>query len=127
MIAEFAPIVEPVAVRGQETVDVGRLVAALRTLQHRLGLAADEAPSGHDRDLVVALGDETAALARKLEHADHAGAAPALGRLQDQFRSDFAHTLRRLQRNLHPTAIGLDDVPPPLRRRFVGQSGRFLL
>src|SRR5207249_7591031 len=37
------------------------------------------------------------------------------------------HTHRRLNPKLPPTPITLDDVPPQLRRRFVGRSGRFLL
>src|SRR3989454_5120843 len=52
---------------------------------------------------------------------------PTLATLQDQLRADFARTLGRLKRNLHPTPIGLADVPGELRRKFVGQSGRFLL
>src|SRR5207245_10906533 len=80
----------------------------------------------HDRDEVVALRDEPAAVARKLEQTPPA-AAPTLATLQDQLRADFARTLGRLKRNLHPTPIGLADVPGELRRKFVGQSGRFLL
>jgi len=126
ILAEIAPIVEPVAVGPRGRVDLPRLLAAARALRQRLDLAADEAPSGHDRDEVVALRDETAALARKLEQTPPA-AAPTLATLQDQLRADFARTLGRLKRNLHPTPIGLADVPGELRRKFVGQSGRFLL
>jgi hopanoid biosynthesis associated RND transporter like protein HpnN len=126
-IAELAPVVGPVSVAPPEPVDSGRLVAALRTLQRRLDLAADEAPSGHDRDEVASLRDETAGLVRRLEQADPGAVGSALLHLQDQLRGDLVRTLRRLQQNLHPTPIGLDDVPPQLRRRFVGQSGRFLL
>src|SRR5436305_10508498 len=91
ILAEIAPIVEPVAVGPREGVDLSRLLAAARALRQRLYLAADEAPSGHDRDEVVALRDETAALARKLEQTPPA-AAPTLATLQDQLRADFAPT-----------------------------------
>jgi hypothetical protein len=123
-LAELAPVVARVVVAPAQPVDVGRLAAALRALEERLGLAVDEAPAGHDRDEIVAFRDQTAALRRKLE-----GTAPtlALAALQDRLRTDFAHTLHRLQRNLRPNPIGLADVPPELRRRFVGQSGRFLI
>ncbi len=127
VLAELAPVVEAVAVGPPETVDAGRLLIALRTLQRRLDFAADEAPAGHDRDQVVSLRDQTAGLVRRLERADPAAVAPALLPLQDRLRGDLAHTLRRLKQNLHPTPIALDDVPPQLRRRFVGRSGRFLL
>jgi len=110
-----------------EAVDAGRLVVALRTLQRRLELAAGEAPPGHDRDEVVSLRDEAAGIVRGLEEADPARVSAALLPLQGQLRGDLARTLRRLRQNLHPTPIGLDDVPAQLRRRFVGRSGRFLL
>jgi len=126
ILAEIAPIVEPVTVRPRERVDLPRLRAAVRALRQRLDLAADEAPSGDDRNEVVALRDQTAALARKLDQVA-AAAAPALAPLQDQVRADFARTLGHLKRNLHPTPIRLADVPGELRRKFVGQSGRFLL
>ena len=125
ILAEIAPIVEPVAVGWREAVDAPRLLAAVRALRQRLDLAVGEAPFGHDRDEVVALRDETAALSRKLEAAP--AAAPALATLQDQLRADFARTLGHLKRNLHPIPIGLADVPGQLRRKFVGDSGRFLL
>jgi len=126
ILAEIAPIVEPVTVRPRGRVDLPRLRAAVRALRQRLDLAADEAPSGDDRDEVVALRDQTAALARKLDQVA-AAAAPALAPLQDQVRADFARTLGHLKRNLHPAPIRLADVPGELRRKFVGQSGRFLL
>ena len=127
MIAELAPVVEPVTVAPPETVDAGRLLVALRTLQRRLELAAGEAPSGHDRDEVMSLRDTTASIVRGLEEADPARVSAALLPLQGHLRGDLARTLRRLRQNLHPTPIGLDDVPAQLRRRFVGRSGRFLL
>ncbi|HZP43985.1 MAG TPA: MMPL family transporter [Candidatus Binatia bacterium] len=127
IIGEFAPNVEHVSVAPPGPVELPRLIAALRALRQRLDLAADEAPEGHDRDEVVALRDATSALAAKLEHADPAAAVAAVGHIQYRLRDDFARTLRRLKRNLHPTPIGLADVPPGLRRKFVGQSGRFLV
>src|SRR5207244_3041794 len=97
ILAEIAPIVEPVVAGAREPVDLPRLRAAVRALRQRLDLAADEAPSGHDRDEVVALRDETAALARKLDQVA-AAAAPELAPLQDQLRADFARTLGHLKR-----------------------------
>ena len=126
ILADIAPIVEPVVVGPRQGVDLPRLLGAMRALRQRLDLAADEAPSGHDRDEVVALREATAALARRLEQEGPA-AAPALARLQDQLRADFARTIGRLERNLHPAPVGLADVPAQLRQKFVGQSGRFLL
>jgi len=126
IVAEVAPMVEDVKVGPREGVDVPELVAALRALRQRLDLAVDEAPPGRDRDDVVALRDEAAGLVQRLEQAP-AAVAGGLGVLQDALRADFARTLGRLQRNLHPAPIGLGDVPGELRRKFVGRSGRFLI
>src|SRR3989442_11677436 len=70
VLAELAPVVEAVAAGPPETVDSGRLPVALRTAQHRLDLAVDEAPAGHDRDQVVSLRDQTAGLVRGLGPRD---------------------------------------------------------
>ncbi len=50
-----------------------------------------------------------------------------LYRFQQQLMADFAEKLTFLQDNVDPTPITLDDVPPQLRKRFVGKSGRYLL
>ncbi len=127
IIGDFAPIVALVRLGPRLPVDVDRLVGALRTLERRFALAATEAPVGHDRDEIVALRGQTAALARKLQGANPRRAMAALAHLQLDVRRDFARTLRRLQRSLRPGVVGLADIPDELRRRFVGRSGRFLL
>src|SRR2546430_7650398 len=44
------------------------------------------------------------------------------------FRSrDFVRSFQRLQDNLAPKPIGLADVPPELRAKFISDRGRFLL
>jgi len=41
--------------------------------------------------------------------------------------ADFANKWAFLQQNRQPTPLTLADVPEPLRQRFVGHSGRYLL
>jgi predicted RND superfamily exporter protein len=53
--------------------------------------------------------------------------AALLGDFQQHLMADFADKLAFLQDNTDPTPITLDDVPPQLRQRFVGKSGRYLL
>lgn len=127
IVGEFAPIVASVRASPRLPVDLDRLVGALRTLERRFDLAATEAPIGRDRDEVVGLRDQTAALARKLQATDPRRATAALTHLQADVRRDFARTLRRFQRSLQPGVVGLEDIPEELRRRFIGRSGRFLL
>jgi predicted RND superfamily exporter protein len=47
--------------------------------------------------------------------------------LQRQVYRDFLQKFHRLQANVNPTPIGIDDVPPELRRKFISDQGRFLL
>ena len=127
IIGELAPILAPVRVGIPEPVDVDRLASALSTLKHRFDVAAGGAPPGPDRDDVAAVRDRIVALNAKLQRTDRDVTEPALALLQDQVYRDFAGSLHRLQRNLHPREIGVNDVPGELRREFVSPSGRFLL
>jgi hypothetical protein len=40
---------------------------------------------------------------------------------------DFVQSFQRLQANMNPQPIGLDQLPPEIRRKFVSDQGRFLL
>src|SRR5262249_1342576 len=126
ILAEIAPIVDPVVVGPLESVDLDRLRSAVRTLRQRLVRGADHAPPGRACGEVVAARGGAPTLGRRLDDAG-IPAASSLSTLQDQLRADFARTLARLRRNLHPTPIGPADVPGELRRKFIGQSGHFLL
>src|SRR2546425_9653736 len=61
ILAETAPIVEPVAVGPRPGVDLPRFLAPERALGHRPRLPAHEAPSGPDHYEAVALREATAA------------------------------------------------------------------
>src|SRR5262249_15017225 len=52
---------------------------------------------------------------------------PALTHLQNQIYRDFVRSFQRLQDNLSPKPIGLADVPPELRAKFISDHRRFLL
>jgi hypothetical protein len=73
------------------------------------------------------LRQKTAALMKQLGAADREAAEPALTYLQSQLYRDFVSKFYSLQRNLNPRKVTIDDVPPELRRKFVGASGHFLL
>jgi len=47
--------------------------------------------------------------------------------VQMQVYRDFVHKFQRLQDNLHPTPVGIDDLPAELHHKFVSGRGRFLL
>ena len=47
--------------------------------------------------------------------------------MQRQVYRDFVTSFQRLQNNLNPRMIGLADVPPEIKRKFISDRGRFLL
>jgi hopanoid biosynthesis associated RND transporter like protein HpnN len=127
IIADFEPIVAQVRVGRPRGVDVDRLIAAWETLKRRLDLAASEAPAGDaQRELTRASGDVQRAIV-KLRQTDRATSEPALTHLQLQLYRDFVRSFQRLQANLRPGPVGLEQLPPEIRRKFVSDRGRFLL
>jgi hypothetical protein len=47
--------------------------------------------------------------------------------LQTQTYRDFVTSFQRLQANVNPRTVGLADVPPEIRRKFISDRGDFLL
>jgi hopanoid biosynthesis associated RND transporter like protein HpnN len=127
IIGDFAPLVAPVRVGRPTSVDLGRLLAALETLQRRLGIAANEAPAGETKAKLRLVTDDIGRLTRKIRQTDVQVSEPALTHLQNQLYRDFVRSFQRLQDNLVPRQIGLADVPSELRAKFVSDGGRFLL
>jgi uncharacterized protein len=127
LIADFAPIVAPVRVSRPLRLDLERLVTALETLRRRFDVAANEAPEGDTKRDLTRVTQDIGRLVVKLREADAETATAALTLLQRQVYRDFVTSFQRLQANLNPHTIGLDDVPPEIRRKFIGDGGRFLL
>jgi hypothetical protein len=127
IISDFAPIVAPVRVARPRAVDLERLVAALETLKRRFDIAAAEAPAGDTQRQLQDVRDEIAQLAIKLRQSDHDVAEASLTLLQRQVYRDFVNSFQRLQANLAPRQVGLQDLPPEISRKFVSPRGRFLL
>jgi uncharacterized protein len=127
IIADFAPLVAPVRLGRPIPVDLPRLLASLETLQRRFGIAANEAPAGEAKAKFKLVADDIGRLIRKIRQTDVRVSEPALTHLQNQLYRDFVRSFQRLQNNLVPRQIGLADVPPELRAKFVSDGGRFLL
>jgi predicted RND superfamily exporter protein len=47
--------------------------------------------------------------------------------LQRQVHRDFVTSFQRLQNNLAPRTVGLADVPPEIKRKFISDRGQFLM
>ncbi len=127
IIRDFAPLVTPVRVGRATPVEIDRLITALETLKRRFEIAANEAPEGDTQLRLRNLNEEIERLMIRLRQTDREVSEPALTHLQNQIYTDFVRNFQRLQANVSPRPIGLADVPPELRRKFISDRGRFLL
>jgi uncharacterized protein len=127
VIGDFAPIVAPVRLNRPIRLDLDRLLAALETLKRRFEIAANEAPGGDARRELTRVAQEINRLLIKVRQTDPDTAAATLTLLQRQVYRDFVSSFQRLQANLTPRTIGLSDVPPEIKRKFISEQGRFLL
>src|SRR5438309_1900256 len=127
IIRDFAPIVAPVRVARPQPVDIDRLLSALETLKRRFDIASGEAPPGDTQRRLASLRDDIAQLVVRLRQSDRTVSEPALAFLQRQVYRDFVTSFQRLQANLNPRTVGLADVPPEIRRKFISDRGSFLL
>jgi hopanoid biosynthesis associated RND transporter like protein HpnN len=127
IIRDFAPIVAPVRISRPLPLDYDRLLQAWETLQRRLDIAGNEAPPGDAQREVRRTSGDVGRLIAKLRASDRQVAEPGLALLQRQVYRDFVRSFQRLQANAHPKQVGLDQLPAEIRRKFVSDSGRFLL
>ncbi len=127
IIADFAPIVAPVRVSRPLRLDLERLITAFETLQRRFDVASREAPEGDAQRDLTRLTHDIGRLVAKLRRTDADSASAALTLLQRQVYRDFVTSFQRLQNNLSPRTVGLTDMPPEIKRKFISERGRFLL
>ena len=127
IIEDFAPLVTSVRIGRPTSVDLPRLIAALEVLKRRFTIAANEAPAGDTQATLRLVAEDISRLIIKLRQADPQVSEPVLTLLQNQVYRDFVRSFQRLQSNLAPRPIVLDDVPKEFRTKFVSEGGRFLL
>ena len=104
-----------------------RLTTALDTLHRRLAIAAGEAPEGETKAKLTTTVTQLQALILRLRQSDPEVTTPPLSLLQYQVYRDFLGNFQRLQANLSPREVGLEDMPAELREKFVSPSGLFLI
>src|SRR5258707_5699446 len=126
IIKSFAPLVAPIRVGPSSPVDLDRLKKALADIKRRFDVVAAEAGAKLPAEGRGGRG-KTIAVIRLLERSHRDSAEAALNYLQAQLYRDFVSKFYGLQRNLGPTGITIKDVPDELRRKFIGESGRFLI
>ncbi len=110
LVKSFAPLVAPIRVGRSSPVDLDRLKQALADIKRRFDVVAVEAGAKLPAEIRVVRDAEA-----------------ALNYLQAQLYRDFVNLFYSLQRNLSPTGVTIKDVPEELRRKFIGENGRFLI
>jgi hopanoid biosynthesis associated RND transporter like protein HpnN len=99
-----------------------RLLESMERLAERLG-----SPAAASR-LLAELRGEVALLHQQLHGiADFRLSEERLQDFEERLAGDLAEDLHRLREVATPRAITTDDLPPALRERYVGKSGKWLL
>ncbi len=106
---------------------VGRQLAEARGSLANLVKNAQEAAGSDSPPLLAEVGAAAEALDRRLTGLDEDTALVRLSDFERQLKGDLAEDLRRLRDVATPAPITLDDLPPALRERYVGHSGKWLL
>jgi hypothetical protein len=127
LIRELAPVVAPIRVGTPTALEPAALAAPLATLRRRLGLALEETTGEKTAADLRRLHDLVERVLARLGEAEAAKLAAPLAALQDQLYRDFADKLRVFRQSLDPRPIQASELPPELRQRYVGTSGRYLL
>ena len=126
LIKSFGPLVAPIRVGRSSSVDLDRLRQALADIKRRFDVVVAEAGAKLPAEIRV-VRQKTIEVQRLLARSNRDSAEAALNYLQAQLYRDFVNKFYSLQRNLNPTAVTIKDVPEEIRRKFIGESGRFLI
>ncbi|HEU5194382.1 MAG TPA: MMPL family transporter, partial [Methylomirabilota bacterium] len=125
-VGRLAPLVAEVQFRSAPPADPAAVRRALTTLRHRLQIALTEAEGQTSIDALRSAYERAGTMLARLEKSD-AGLTERLARAQATLRDDFASKLTKLQANLQPRPVTLEELPPDLTRKFVGASGQLLM
>ena len=124
-LAEIADSISPGAPR---PLDLVALTAALETLKRRLDLATAHRGGEGPPEELLGIARTTSTLLDRLTARERGPAVEiALADYQARLAGDFAQQWRRLQLASRPAPLTLSDLPPELRRKFIGKSGHLLL
>lgn len=110
-------------------VNVHELSRTLWSLQGYLGLAIDEAKEQEPEIArqLMSLRDAIGVLRRQMLAIDQAEASGKLGAYQRALFADLRQTFAALKLQDDTGGLGVADLPPALRNRFVGVTGKHLL
>jgi hypothetical protein len=103
--------------------NIPNLVKELEELAQRLRPLSSESQA----TLLAEVRDSIGVVQNQLSLGDPEIAAEALQEFDTRMTGDLAENLHQLNDVSTPTPITLDDLPPALRERHVGKSGKWLL
>src|SRR4030095_2404420 len=126
LIRSSPPLVAPTRVGRSSPVELERLKKALSDIRRRFDVVAAEAGAKLPPEGRV-VREKTAAVIRLLEKGNRESSEAALNYLQAQLYRDFVNKFYGLQRTLNPSTVTIKDVPDELRRKFIGENGKFLI
>src|SRR3989475_1640522 len=127
LIRDIRPLIAPLQVGPAPRLDLTRLRLELEALERRVDVAVIEAGAGGPSLELRTIRGGLADVLRALRTTNPVRAQAGLTLYQTHLVRDFSEKLRFLQRNLEPRSVTFDDVPAELRRKFISESGRFLL
>jgi hypothetical protein len=132
LIQELRPLLAEMTLQRPDTeaVDLAALSITLQHLSAKLE-EGDEVPhSSAEEGLRQELRETRQLIERFLQRTQELAVADvqaALSTFQQELRHDLSDKLTLLQRNLEAQPVTIQDLPPELRTRYVGKTGKFRL
>ncbi len=111
-------------------VDVPLLSQTLFSLQGYLGAASAEVTKEGDTNLLRQLqsvSDSISLLRKNMLSQNNALSSAKLAAFQRALLDDLRDTFRTIQEQDDRTGLRIEDLPGPLRNRFIGRTGKYLL
>ena len=111
-------------------VDVPLLSQTLFSLQGYLGAASAEVTKEGDTNLLRQLqsvSDSISLLRKNMLGQNNALSSAKLAAFQRALLDDLRDTFRTIQGQDDRTGLRIEDLPGPLRNRFIGRTGKYLL
>jgi uncharacterized protein len=132
LIQELRPLLAEMTLRRPDTeaIDLAALRLTLQHLNAKLE-GRDEAPQTPAEEVLhQQLRESRQLIERVLQRTQEmpvTDAQSALSTFQQELRGDLADKLAILQRTLQAQPVTIQDLPPELRARYVGKTGKFRL
>ena len=132
LIRELRPLLAEMTMQRLDTeaVDLTALRSTLERLNAKIAEGDEAAQTLAEEGLRQDLRETRQLITRFLQRTRETPSADiqsALLTFQRELRGDLADKLALLQRNLEAQPVTMEDLPPELRARYVGKTGKFRL